>query len=78
MGVVEKFLADIVVSKSDFDFAGVDLYVSTALFAEKSGLDVAEVFCVARCGNFNLSDDREIAQRLCGSRFLEIGQDFGG
>ncbi len=78
MGVVEKFLANIAISESDFDFAGVDLYIFTALFAEKSRLDVAEVFCVARCRDFNLSDDREIAQRLRGSRFLEIGQDFGG
>jgi hypothetical protein len=48
------------------------------LFAEKSGLDVAVVFCIARCGNFNLFDDREIAQCLRGSRFLEIGWDSVG
>jgi hypothetical protein len=64
VGVVEKFLADIVDGESDFDFVGSDCGVPAAIFAEKPGLDVAEVFCAVRCGNFNLSDDREVTKRL--------------
>ena len=64
MGVVEKFLANSVNGESDFDFVGSDRRVPAAIFPEKSGLDVAKVFRVVRSDDFNLSDDREAAERL--------------
>lgn len=76
MGVVEKFLANLVDGESNFDFVGSDCGVSATVFAEKPGLDVAEVFCIVRCDDFNLFDDREVTQCLCSSRFLEIGSGF--
>ncbi len=57
MGAVEKFLANTANGESDFDFVGSNRRIPAAVFTEKSRLDVAAVFCIVGCGDFNLSDD---------------------